>query len=260
MPPFHLSSTSRALYRVFIAPALPLRTPTFYPNPQTLQLPSRTFTQTALRAKAFRKDTARHALQDHYTLDTAIQGSHINYVDLTGRFHKYIPLSDALTSFDRSTHHLLLVSAGRVDESGLTDPAHPPVCKVVSKIELRQQHGKKMDLQRRQAKGLGAGPAQKHLELNWAIAPGDLSHRLEKMKGFLREGRKVEVLLGPKRRGKVASERECEEVLRKLREAVAECKGSVEYKAPEGTVGGVMTLVYLGRRVEKEKEKVEKEA
>lgn len=93
------------------------------------------------------------------------------------------------------------------------------------------------------------------MELNWAIAGGDLRHRLEKMKGFLREGRKVEVLFGPKRKGRKATDAECQTVLKAVRDAVGGCKGSSEAKEPEGTVGGVLTMVFQGRAIEKEADK-----
>ncbi|KAF2278762.1 uncharacterized protein EI97DRAFT_431011 [Westerdykella ornata] len=264
MPPFHISSTSRALYRVFIAPTLHQSPPScilsiirphLHPRTATLSQPL-----TVTRSKHYKKkDTERHALTDHYVLDNAIQASHINLVDANGVFHAYMPFDEARRSYNRTTHYLMQVSPGEVDIFGRSDPENPPVCKVVSKIDLRLQHEKKLEIERREARGVGKGPAPKSLELNWAIAPGDLGHRLEKMKQFLREGRKVEVLLGPKRRGRVASEKECSDVLKRVREALAECKGSTEAKEPQGVVGGVMTLVFEGKKLEKA-EKTEKNA
>jgi translation initiation factor IF-3 len=93
----------------------------------------------------------------------------------------------------------------------------------------------------------------KNLELNWAIAGGDLKHRLERLKEFLREGRKVEILLGPKKRGKKATEQEANAVIKAVRDAAGECKGASEVKA-EGTVGAVMTVVFEGRKIEEKKE------
>lgn len=262
MPPFHLSSTSRALYRVFIAPTLH-QTPTSRILPFTRpNLPFRTASlpQTLILARSKhykKKDTERHALTDHYVLDNAIQASHINMVDADGVFHTYIPFDEARRSYNRVTHHLMQVTPGEVDMFGRSDPENPPVCKVVSKMDLRLQHQKKLEIERRAARGVGAGPATKNLELNWAIAPGDLAHRLEKMKQFLKEGRKVEVLLGPKRRGRVATDKECKDVLKKIRDALAECKGSTEAKEPQGVMGGVMTLIFEGRKLESA-EKAEK--
>ena len=92
----------------------------------------------------------------------------------------------------------------------------------------------------------------KNLELNWGIDGNDLSHRLGKMKDFLREGRKVTLLLGPKRWRRVATPEECNRVLEKVRAAVDECKGARDVKEAEGKVGGVMTLTFMGQKAEKE--------
>jgi len=81
------------------------------------------------------------------------------------------------------------------------------------------------------------------------------------MKGFLEEGRKVEVMLGPKRKGRAATLEECERVLRMIMEVFEGCKGASVGKRPEGKLGGVMTMVFEGKRVEREKgEKAEKVA
>jgi translation initiation factor IF-3 len=264
MPPYHLSSTSRALYRIFIQPTL--HKPSFIASILTPTLFSPQFNNAILphptiRLKSFKKkDTQRHALSDHYTLDDAIRFPYINFIDDSGAYHADVSLTDALRSFNRVNFHLVLVAEPRVTESGEPDPDSLPTCKVVSKIDLRSQHQKKLDIARRAAKGMGAGPSPKSLELNWAIAGGDLKHRLMKMQGFLREGRKVEVLLGPKKRGRVATGEECASVLKAVRDAVAECKGAGEAKEAEGKVGGVMTLVFEGRKMVEKKEEEEKKS
>lgn len=260
MPPTHISGTSRALYRVFVAPNLRATTsipllyaPAFAPSaPSSIAAPSLT-SRTTIRTKKYTKDTRRHALSDYFVIDKAIEADHINLVDDEGKFHDNIPLSRALASFNRVTHHLVQVSPGKVDEMGRPDPADPPTCRVVSKMDLRSQHERKLELLRRQAKGLGAGPGPKNLELNWAIAGGDLKHRIEKMKGFLREGRKVEITLGPKRRGRKATPEEADALMTALRTAVKECKGANEVKH-EGAVGGVMTVVFEGKKIAEKKE------
>ncbi|ORX94719.1 hypothetical protein BCR34DRAFT_219602 [Clohesyomyces aquaticus] len=253
MPPLHLSGTSRALYRVFIAPSLsPALRIAANKSPRTLTPSSLSLLpQTWIRPKVFKRDTQRHALSDTYTLDTAINSPTVNLVDLQGRFHAQVSLNDTLNSLDRSLYHILQVSPGKVDEFGRPGRSNPPTCKVISKMDLRQQHKLKLDIARKQARGISSGPALKNLELNWAIDENDLRHRLKKMTGFLKEGRKVEVLLGPKRRGRVATTTECQALLAKVRDAVAECKGAKESKEPDGKIGGVVTLVFEGKKVEK---------
>ncbi|KAF2799311.1 hypothetical protein K505DRAFT_321206 [Melanomma pulvis-pyrius CBS 109.77] len=248
MPPIHIASTSRALYRVFIAPTLtiPLR-----PQPSILIFSTPTLLPiTTTRPKSYKKPAVRHALSDHFTYDSAITSPRINMVDASGVFRNNISLSTAQSSFNRTTHHLVQLTEGKVDEYGHPDLEDLPTCKVISKMDLRAQHQKKLDLERRQSKGLGVGPSTKNLELNWAIAGGDLKHRLGKMKEFLTEGRKVEILFGAKRRGRVANKEECEALMASVRSAVEECKGASQVKEPEGVVGGVLTMFFQGRRLE----------
>ncbi|USP78100.1 hypothetical protein yc1106_05374 [Curvularia clavata] len=261
MPPTHISGTSRALYRVFIAPSLRnttsiplLYAPAFAPSTSAStslasSTPSLT-SRTSIRTKKYTKDTRRHALSDYYILDNAIQANRINFVDEDGKFYKNVPLDEVLASVQKTTHHLVQMTPGKVDEFGQADPDNLPTCRVISKMDLRNQHERKLDTLRRQAKGQGAGPSSKSLELNWAIAPGDLKHRLGSLKKFLKEGRKVEVMLGPKRHGRKATPEEADAVLKAVKDAVQDCKGSSEVKS-EGQVGGVMMVVFQGRKVEK---------
>ncbi|EMD90729.1 hypothetical protein COCC4DRAFT_127220 [Bipolaris maydis ATCC 48331] len=264
MPPTHISGTSRALYRVFIAPSLRTTTsipllyaPAFAPlvsGPTSLASSTPSLTsRTSIRTKKYTKDTRRHAISDYYIIDNAIEAERINLVDENGTFHNDVPTEEALTSYDKVTHHLVQMTPGKVDEYGELDPENLPTCRVISKIDLRAQHERKLETLRRQAKGQGAGPISKSLELNWAIAPGDLKHRLESLKRFLKEGRKVEVLMGPKKKGRKATPEEADAVIKAVRDAVGECKGAREGKS-EGQVGGVMTVVFEGRKVEKKAE------
>ncbi|UPX17349.1 uncharacterized protein EKO05_0007711 [Ascochyta rabiei] len=260
-----MSSTSRALYRVFVAPNLRTTTngipiqfaPAFAP---TFGPPSATVTplnQTQVRTRTFaRKDTRRHALSDHFIIDGAINAPRVNYVDANGNYFEDVATLDALSSFNKVTHHLVQVTPGQVDEYGTPDPDHPPVCRVVSKIDLRAQHERKVDAVRKQTKGV-TGPPQKNLELNWAIGGGDLKHRLNKLQQFLTEGRKVEVLLGPKKRGRKATPDEADAVLKAVVGAVDECKGAREVKR-EGDVGAVLTIMLEGKKMEEKKKSDER--
>jgi translation initiation factor IF-3 len=245
MPPtHHISSTSRALYRVFVLPNLrtpsssgiPIQfAPAFAPTygPPSIPIPSAPLSHTQVRHKSFaRKDTRRHALSDYFTLDNAISAPRVNFVDASGSFFQDVATLDALNSFNKVTHHLVEVSAGRVDEFGNPDPEHRPVCRVISKIDLRAQHEKKVEAARKQAKGV-VGPPQKNLELNWAIGGGDLKHRMQKLEQFLLEGRRVEILLGPKKRGRKATEAEAQTVFKAVMTA--------------GEVGKVFTVIFEGK-------------
>ncbi|KAF2628573.1 hypothetical protein BU25DRAFT_38172 [Macroventuria anomochaeta] len=265
MPPtHHISSTSRALYRVFVLPNLRSTTsgipvqfaPAFAPTYGPPSITVNPLSQNQVRNKSYAKrDTRRHALSDYYTIDSAITAPRVNFVDAEGRFFEDVATLDALNSFNKVTHHLVQVTPGRVDEFGVQDPDHPPVCRVVSKIDLRAQHERKVDAARKQAKGI-TGPPQKNLELNWAIGGGDLKHRLNKLQDFLLEGRRVEVLLGPKKKGRKATAEEASAVHKAIMAAADECKGAKEVKR-EGAVGAVLTIVFEGKKADEEKKKVD---
>lgn len=104
----------------------------------------------------------------------------------------------------------------------------------------------------KEAKKLSARTSEmgmKTVELNWAIDKNDLGHRIEKMRGFLAEGRRVEVVLASKKRGRKASLEECQGVLEKLRECADAVDGAREVQKLEGKVGGFATMVFMGRPV-----------
>lgn len=251
MSRYHLTTTSRALYRVFVAPNLAprLSIPNQYAPTLRRNVPLLPITPVRTKIGGPRKKPAkRQALSDMYTFDNAIQAEVINLIDEDGTFVPNVHYDDAMRRVNRVTHHLLLISEGRTNEFGEQDPNYPPTCKIISKMDLRNQYNKKIEIARKFEKG----PSSKNLELNWAIAGGDLKHRLEKFKGFLKEGKKVEVLLGPKRRGKKATEAEAQNVLQAITDAVADCKGAGEMKR-EGVLGGVMTIVFMGTKLKDEK-------
>lgn len=235
----HLSGTSRALFRVFVAPQFPSRLRPLHPS--AAFAPTVLLTRTAIRTKA--RTAQRYALSDTYTIDDMIRAPYVNLVDIDGEYHARTPLS--WITYDKSAYHLLLVHPGETDEFGIYVEDEYPVCKIVSKAELRAAQDRKLEIMRRQEKGLGAGPAAKVLELNWAISSGDMKHRLGKLREFLEDGRKVEILLehNPRRRGRKATIEECAEVLRMVRSEIETINGAKETREPEGQIGGSLTLV-----------------
>jgi translation initiation factor IF-3 len=115
------------------------------------------------------------------------------------------------------------------------DPDYMPVCRIVDKKEEYEvQKGRKVAAKaakQRSAKSSAAGA--KTVELSWAIDAHDLSHRLGRIKEFLSEGRRVEVAIAKKKRGRLATTEECENVLRSLKETVESVPGARELKSDE---------------------------
>jgi translation initiation factor IF-3 len=241
MPPTHLAGTARALYRVFIQPsqhacASPLRQP--------ISLLAKAIVVTPTR----RHKSWATPIQDTFVVDENIRSTYINLVQDDG-FHPACRLRDTLRGIDRENFHVVLVSKASGALPTPNDPTSLPTCKILPKQELRVRGRTKDKQMRKQKTVLASG---KQLEVNWAIDANDLKHRLGRLKEFLMQGRKVEVMLGPKGKGKrKATPEEAAAVLVKIRDVVRECKGSSETKKSDGELGGVMTLYFDGALVEK---------
>lgn len=257
MPPNHPGGTARALYRVFIQPSLsasrpPLRAPL---RPASAPIQPLFVPLSLRRHKAYMKDNLRQSLTDVFVVDEAIRSRYINLVNADG-FHPAVALRDVLHTFDRTVYHLVQVAPGSTDNGPPSpdDPASLPTCKLQSKQELREQQKVKLALKNKAKTkgGAGVGGPSKQLEINWAIDANDLRHRLTRMKEFLGQGRKVEVILAPKKAGRRATVEEAQAVVRKVRDAAGECKGVVEAKDPKGKIEGVFTIVFEGKLIEKE--------
>ncbi|KAI1746228.1 hypothetical protein F4680DRAFT_400762 [Xylaria scruposa] len=85
----------------------------------------------------------------------------------------------------------------------------------------------------------------KTLELNWAIAPHDLAHKMKRLDEFLAKGMRVELLLARKKGSRKATNEEGEELVRRIKEAASEA-GATEFKKMDGRVGSVLKLFLEG--------------
>lgn len=126
-----------------------------------------------------------------------------------------------------------------------SSPGIPPVCKVLSRASLIAAEKARKAAQ----KNKDPTKTVKGLEMNWAIEKGDLAHRLQRLRQWLEKGWRVEVVLAKKRKGRVASEEEGREVVRRVRE-VLEDVGGRENKPAEGKLGAVMTIYCEGKKKE----------
>ena len=154
---------------------------------------------------------------------------------------------DVLNTLDRKEYRLVQVDT---DDPGTG--ASIPICKIVSKKEQFQQDRRKKKAQKEQAKKSSVESSTKTLELNWAIDQNDLGHRLDRMAEFLGEGRKVEIILAAKKRGRKATTVECQEVLKRIRSTVDQVVGARETKDMQGKLGAFSTLFFQGSAQAKE--------
>ncbi|KAH8156384.1 hypothetical protein CIB48_g11863 [Xylaria polymorpha] len=88
----------------------------------------------------------------------------------------------------------------------------------------------------------------KTLELNWAIAANDLTHKMRRLDEFLGKGMRVELLLARKKGTRKATAEEGQELVRRVREAVANVPGATEFKKMDGVVGGVLKMFFEGSK------------
>ncbi|KAK0915617.1 hypothetical protein LTR91_010735 [Friedmanniomyces endolithicus] len=278
-------SSAQALYRVFVGPALTSLLPNRHLGQQALVANSCTplpvDQQRYRRQRSFSTTTPLHTrtrapVQRSQKWDEEITARLIQLVDPeTGNLlDNGAPRTrwDVLNSLDTKTHRLVQLSPdptpaeeerfrrGGVDEGvnprsgGYWDTrggngygAFVPVCKIVSKKEQYDLERRKKSANKERVKEGSKAQSMKTLELNWAIDANDLQHRLDRIGEFLSEGRRVEVVLAAKKRGRKATVQECEQVVKKIEACVAGVEGASVMKALTGKMGAFATIMLQGR-------------
>lgn len=131
------------------------------------------------------------------------------------------------------------------------DPSAPkwPICKIVNKKEelAKQQFDKE------QARKKKAAAKAKEMEINWAVGPHDLEHKLRTLHKFLAKGYKVQVLLLRKQGSKVKVQpKDANALVDKIVETTAEVPGAKEWKKREGQLLGSLRIFLQGKLQEKD--------
>ncbi|CAL8574099.1 hypothetical protein XPA_000072 [Xanthoria parietina] len=183
--------------------------------------------------------------------DEGIRAPEIQIVGQDNSLQPPASLRGSLASIDRSTQFLMQVGekvhprfadAPGPDEGYRDDRPKIPVCKIVDKLSYRQAQIAKAKPKK------NPSTLSKEVELNWTIGPHDLEHRLKKMREFLNDGRRVEVVFGKKRRGwmqrKDVTEGKAKGLLEMIRDQAATVEGSKEWKALEGEEGGELRMFF----------------
>ncbi|KAI1332095.1 hypothetical protein F5Y16DRAFT_358494 [Xylariaceae sp. FL0255] len=117
------------------------------------------------------------------------------------------------------------------------------ICKIVNAYAERMEQARLL----KEAKKLAS--KSKIIGLGWAIAGGDLSHKMKRMTQFLEKGMTVEVELLRKKDAKTTSRAEQDELVRKVRE-VATAGGrrpDAEYKRADGKLGYSFRMFFDGK-------------
>lgn len=150
------------------------------------------------------------------------------------------PIRRALSRIKQGTEHLVQVS--KVDDDGVA------ICRIMTIAEMLKGKRERERIQKEQKKSLKQS-VPKQIELNWAIGPNDLEHKLTQLKGFIEDGRKVEIVLASKKRQRQATPEEGEEVLRKVRAKLEEADAR-EIKAMQGGMVGKHTVLTVKKALE----------
>ena len=124
-----------------------------------------------------------------------------------------------LARINRQTHSLVEVAPAT--------EARIAICRILSKEKLFEEE--KQSLKKPKTK------PEKQLEISWTIDPNDLRHKLNRLKGFLEGGRRVELIMAQrKKRGVKAREMTKEDrnkFLASIRAFVQSLDGVREWKA-----------------------------
>ena len=158
------------------------------------------------------------------------------YIQIANSEHGLEPptrLRDVLRSIERPANFVLQV-APPPSADGV------PICRVMNRAAIREYEKAKAKAAQ------AAKSSNKQVELNWAINPHDLSHRLKQLTNFLEKGRRVEIVLMRKKGKRLPTVDEVKNLMDSVLETV---KGAdaMQVKPMEGEPGKHVTLVVKKR-------------
>lgn len=125
----------------------------------------------------------------------------------SGSLHPLAPLKTILDSIDTKTHHIELV-ADRPD----------PIVKIVDTKEARERYKEA----KKRAQAAARAQVRKEIQLTWGVAPGDLAHKLEKVRQELAGGKKVDLVFTGKKGQTVPTKRAMDDRVKGVLETLAD--------------------------------------
>lgn len=192
--------------------------------------------------------------------DLAIKVPFVHLRGLDGHISEKQRPQDIVNRLDRERYSLAMVwqpPKPKPGEELEKDKNMPdwPVCVIIDRrAEAEALRAKAKEERRKKV-------TKKELEINWAMAAHDLGFRTRQLQKFLQKGCRVEVMLLQKKtkgakNSKQATQEECREMVRLIKEAVAEIPKVQEVKPMEGELGKVVRMIFQGPTPKKEKEEV----
>lgn len=123
------------------------------------------------------------------------------------------PLRSLLAEIDRAQDTVVQLS-----KPGTQTEAVVEICKL---SQLREQFREKQETIKK-AESIQREKKPKQIELNWAIGEHDLELKLKQLEQFLNKGKRVELIMAPKRHARKATLQEAQTLLKKIREKLIE--------------------------------------
>lgn len=212
-----LASCAQVLRQVFIAPVRPSSVGILPLKSLRNDVQSRSFQQShRLGLKEYRPPVVQSPRNE------AIGAPFIHIVNEQGQLGAPISLLDALDSFDKKESFLVQVRGPSENQI--------PICKIYNQKEYRQ--GQKILEKAARSSKTGT----KQMELNWAVDPHDLSHRMKQLQKFLEKDYRVEILLTTKRRKRSPTVAEIKQVAQSVFDTI-KAAGARQVSEPEGELG-----------------------
>ncbi|KAL4917540.1 translation initiation factor IF-3, C-terminal domain-containing protein [Aspergillus aurantiobrunneus] len=221
-----LISITQALRQTFVVPQT-LPRPQFFRYP-----PVRSPSQIRFRYSSPRHNPRN---QSGEVKDEDILSDYIQLVNEDNKLGPPVRLSDTLRSIERPEQFILRVSTGARDGF--------PICKVINR---REQQNRERAIVKAAKAAQATKNSVKQVELNWAIDPHDLSHRLKQVTNFLEKGRQVEIILTKKRNKRTPTEEEVKNVMAKTLQATKDAN-AVQVSPMEGEPGRRVMLTVKKR-------------
>ncbi|KAG9231239.1 hypothetical protein BJ875DRAFT_498489 [Amylocarpus encephaloides] len=230
----HVFNSAAALRNVFV-PAIESRPIQLRMSPLTSQWRPNPILPIAQRRSY--NDTSAKVPTARYPRDSEITARHIILVNDDGNLGAPILTTRVRASMDPlNTESLIMVAEP-------TESIPYPICKVINKAK---EYARMKALKKARKENKDPAKTCKTLEIGWGIEKGDERHRMERLRGFLAKGYRVEVVVAKKRRGRSVGGDEMRGLLGRVRGCI-EDGGWKEGKEMEGNVGEKLTIFAEGK-------------
>ncbi|KAI1608276.1 translation initiation factor IF-3 [Exophiala viscosa] len=163
-------------------------------------------------------------IQQSFTLDEKIETRFVREKK-DNKLSDPIDLYELLRQIDRADSHVLQLSKPGDSEA---------IVQIVQRKDLIKRLNDK-ETAERQVKQAQKEKKPKQIELNWAISGNDLQLKMKQLEEFLRKGKKVELLLAPKRHQRKATPEEAQALVQAIKEKVQEV-GAAETAPMDGAI------------------------